>query len=334
MTAAKSRVAGVEYALPEKRVTNADLQRLHPDWRMEEVARRTGVLERRVCGPAETASDLAYAACSQLIDRLAIPRSEIGAIILCTQSPDYVMPPSACLLQHRLGLPTTVAAFDYTLACSGFVYGLFIADALVRSGAIDNVLLATADSYSRYLHPDDRSTVTLFGDGGAAALICRAAPDQGGIGRFVLGTDGASASRFMIPAGGARRPRSTEPVLDPRQSPNHVCMDGPGVLAFVRERVPPAVQQLLVESGLTMKDIDLVVFHQASQVSLDYLTRWLAIPPEKTFNGIALVGNAVSASIPIALRDAELSGRLPAGARVMLVSFGVGLSWGACTLNW
>ena len=246
----RARILGVESALPDVRVTNADLDRKHPDWDMDQVVKRTGVHERRVCAPDETATDLAQRACERLLDRLAFPRSQVGAMILCTQSPDYIMPPSACLLQHRLALPTTVAAFDYTLACSGFVYGLFLADALVRSGALDNVLLATADSYSRYLHPDDRSTVSLFGDGAAATLICRAGDEQEGIGRFVVGTDGGRAERFMIPAGGARVPRSSEPVEDPRRSPNHVCMDGPGVLAFVRERIPATVRQLLTESGL------------------------------------------------------------------------------------
>jgi len=330
----KARIAGVESALPDTCVTNADLSRKHPDWDMDEVVKRTGVHERRVCAPGETATDLAQRACERLLDRLSFPRSQVGAMILCTQSPDYIMPPSACLLQHRLGLPTTVAAFDYTLACSGFVYGLFLADALVRSGALDNVLLATADSYSRYLHPDDRSTVSLFGDGGAAALICRAGDDQEGIGRFVLGTDGGSAERFMIPAGGARVPRSSESAEDPRRSPNHVCMDGPGVLAFVRERIPGTVRQLLDESGLQMRDIDLVVFHQASALSLEYLVKWLKVPAEKVFLGIAKVGNTVSASIPIALRDAELAGRLAPGQRVLLAGFGVGLSWAACVVRW
>jgi 3-oxoacyl-[acyl-carrier-protein] synthase III len=331
---ARARIAGIEFQLPERRVSNEELAREHPDWRMPEVEKKTGVLARRICAPTETALDLAETACRRLLERLAVARDSVDALVFCTQSPDYVMPPNACLLQHRLGLPARVAAFDYTLACSGYVYGLWLADSLVRSGACGRVLLATGDSYSRYLHPDDRSTVTLFGDGAAATLIERSGGDKAGIGHFVLGTDGGRAERFMIRAGGARVPHVPGPAEDPRQSPNHICMDGPGVMAFVHERVPTAVNQLLVDTGMTMNEVDLVIFHQASQLSLDYLIKWLRIPEAKVFLDLAEVGNTVSASIPVTLRDAELAGRLRPGMKVLLVSFGVGLSWGVCLVIW
>jgi 3-oxoacyl-[acyl-carrier-protein] synthase-3 len=237
-------------------------------------------------------------------------------------------------------LPTSIPAFDFTHACSGHVYGLYFAKALVASGAADCILLLTADTYSRHLHPDDRSTVTLFGDGGAATLI-RAATDGGGeIGEFCIGTDGGSSSIFAIAAGGARLPRSAETAksfVDPggsTSSPEHIHMDGPGVLAFVRKRVPAMVRELLAKTQTTLDDVDLVVCHQGSGMTLDYVERWLSLPPEKTFRNIANVGNTVSASIPIALRDAELAGRLRPGMRVMLVGFGVGLSWAACLVDW
>jgi len=264
----------------------------------------------------------------------------VGALIMCTQSPDYIMPANACLLQERLNLPTSIAAFDFTHACSGYIYGLFIAKSLIESGAAQSILLVTADSYSRYMHPDDRATITLFGDGGAASVIHGTEGDHGKIGEFSIGTDGGSADIFMIKAGGARVPRSPEtcnPISDSTgsvRSAEHIQMDGPAVLAFVRKRVPQAIEELLAKAGHGMEAVDLVVFHQASALSLEYLQRWLKLPPEKSFCNISHVGNLVSASIPVALREAEISGRLHPGMRVMLVGFGVGLSWGACMVDW
>ncbi len=336
----KATIAGIECALPERRVSNADLARQHPDWEMDKIAERAGVFERRICAADETALDLGERASEALLERLEVPRAEVDALIMCTQTPDYIMPPNACLLQHRLELPTAIPAFDFTHACSGFVYGLFMANSLIVSGAASSILLVTADTYSRRLHPEDRSTVTLFGDGGAATLVRSAAEGQGEIGEFCMGTDGGNAEIFAIEAGGARVPRSPEtaaPRVDQGgsvSSREHINMDGTRVLAFVRKRVPALVHELLAKTKLSLDDIDLVIFHQGSAMTLDYVERWLSIPPEKTFRNIATVGNTVSASIPIALRDAERAGRLQKGMRVMLVGFGVGLSWGACLVNW
>jgi 3-oxoacyl-[acyl-carrier-protein] synthase-3 len=336
----RAYVAGIESALPERRVGNAELARLHPDWDMQKIAERTGVLERRICAPDETPLDLGTRASERLLERLEVPARDVGALIVCTQTPEHPMPPDACLLQDRLSLPTSIPAFDFTHACSGFVYGLWLARSLVESGAAPSVLLVAADSYSRRLHPRDRSTVTLFGDGAAATLVRGAEGRSGGIGEFRLGTDGGGAGIFAIEAGGARTPRSAETareVVDASgsvRSAEHIQMDGPAVMAFVRKRVPALVRELLAETGETLDDVDLVVCHQGSALTLDYLERWLAIPPEKTFRNLERVGNTVSASIPIALRDAELCGRLVSGMRVLLVGFGVGLSWAACLLDW
>ena len=336
----KATLAGIEFALPQRRVTNADLAREHPDWDMEKIAERTGVLERYFCAPDETALDLGQQASQRLLERLELSPNDVGAVIMCTQSPDYIMPPNACLLQDRLNLPTSIPAFDFTHACSGYIYGLFVSKSLIESGAVQSVLLITADSYSRYMHPDDRSTVTLFGDGGAASLIRGAEGGSAEIGAFSIGTDGSRADIFMIEAGGARVPRSDEtrkPITDSTggvRSAEHIEMDGPAVLAFVRKRVPQAIDELFAKAGHDMEAVDLVVAHQASALSLEYLQRWLKLPPEKNFSNISHVGNLVSASIPAALREAELAGRLRPGMRVMLVGFGVGLSWGACLVDW
>lgn len=332
-----ARISAIEYALPARTVSNEEIGSMHPEWRMSEVAHRTGVLRRHVAGPEETALDLAETACRKLLSRLDYAPSGVQGILFCTQTPDYVMPPNACLLQHRLGLPTSVAALDFSLACSGYVYGLLLAKSMIAAGAMDSVLLVTADTYSKLISPQDRGPYTLFGDGAAASLVEAAAT---GISEFVVGTDGSQAGCFIVPAGGARMPRSAatdDLVADRsgnRRSQEQIRMDGTGVLAFVEREIPSAVRTLLGRAGVSFADVDLVVLHQASQLASDYLSRALGIPPEKLFGNIAHLGNTVSASIPIALRDAEAQGRLLRGQRVLIVGFGVGLSWGACLLTW
>ena len=310
---------------------------LHPAWQMDQVALRTGVQERAWCDEKETALDLAEAACQKVLTRLNCAASDIDAVLFCTQSPDHVMPPNACLLQARLGLSKSAAALDFSLACSGFVYGLYLAKALIESGAARRVLLVTAETYSKWMHPDDRGPMTLFGDGAAATLI---ADGRNGIGPLSLGTDGRGASTFIIPAGGARQPASAEtsqPVTDPSgnvRTAENIYMDGGAVLDFVKKEIPGFVHTLLGQANTSLDLIDLVIFHQASQVTLDHLNRALHIPPEKRFSNLANVGNTVSASIPMAVRDAELQGVLRAGMKLLIVGFGVGLSWGGGLLTW
>jgi 3-oxoacyl-[acyl-carrier-protein] synthase-3 len=332
-----ARITAVDYALPARVVTNAEIEKLHPQWRMPEVARRTGVVRRHIASPDETALDLAETACTGLFARLGYEPAKIQALLFCTQTPDHVMPPNANLLQHRLGLRRDLVAFDFSLACSGYVYGLFLAKSMIAAGALDTVLLVTADTYSKLISPLDRGPYTLFGDGAAASLV---EPGDEGVSDFVFGTDGSQAGCFIVPAGGAKFPRSasTAAVMTDRsgnrRSMEQISMDGAGVLAFVQREIPSAVESLLRRTEVDLSDIDLVVFHQASLVATDYLAGALRIPPEKLFTNIAELGNTVSASIPIALRDAELQGRLLKGNLVLIVGFGVGLSWGACLLRW
>lgn len=332
-----TRILGVEYVLPAGVVDNDTLAEAHPQWGMARVASRAGVLSRAWCASDETALDLGEAACRKLAERCGGSLGDVDTILFCTQTPDHVMPPNACLLQDRLGLPTTVAALDFTLACSGYVYGLHLADALIRSGSARRVLLVTAETYSKWMHPSDRGPVTLFGDGGAATLL---GPGAAGIGPFVLGTDGSGASSFCVPAGGARLPRSSSTALQETdasgniRSAEHLHMNGNAVLDFVKVRVPRAIDELLERAQLTRDDIDLFVFHQGSKMTLDYLNRAARIPAAKQYSNLARVGNTVSASLPIALADAEREGRLQPGMRVLLAGFGVGLSWGACVATW
>jgi len=333
----EAQISGIEFALPGRRIDNAEFAARHPEWQMEQVALRAGVQTRYWCAEGETALDLAERACLKLRERLGDSFGKVDVLMFCTQTPDHVMPPNACLLQARLGLPKQTAAWDYTLACSGFVYGLFMAKALVQSGSAGHVLLVTADSYSKLISEDDRGPATLFGDGAAATLV---SAGQGRIGPFSLATNGAGAECFYIPAGGMRLRRSSatsNPLPDQHgnvRSAENIYMNGPAVIDFVKKEIPALVRNFLKSENMTIEQIDLVIFHQASRITLDVLGRTLRIPPEKQFSNLSEVGNTVSASIPLAMREAELQNVLRPGMLVLIVGFGVGLSWGACMIKW
>lgn len=333
MSSPGAEIIAIEYALPSRIETNEELQRLYPQWDMEALASKSGVRQRHIAAPEECASDLAYTACRQLLDETGFRPGDLHGLIVCTQTPDYIMPPTATLLQHRLGLPSSVAAFDYTLACSGYIYGLAMCKAFIESGLMQAILLVNCDTYSKYIRPDDRATRTLFGDGAAATLVCRG---EQGIGPVFLGTDGSGASKFIARGGGCRNGLGSAYASaeeGPFRGP-FIEMDGFGVLGFVKKEIPPFVSAFLEKAGLPRSQVDLFVFHQASRISLEQVCQLLEIPPEKTFTNFDLIGNTVSASIPIAIREAWQAGKIRAGMNSVLVGFGVGLSWGGAIMRW
>lgn len=302
MTAA---ISGIAYSLPARIVTNADLSLEHPEWDMVHVETRTGVLRRHIAD-GETALDLACRAADTLIaDHPAAQMAD--AILFCTQTPDLVMPPNSALLHEHLGLADGVFALDFTLACSGFVYGLAQAQGLLAAGISSSILLVTADTYSHLIDSNDRGPRVLFGDGAAVTWITSG---ERGLVDISLATSGRDHRAFMVPRGSK--------VLH---------MDGLQILGFVQSHVPAQVSQLLKRNALAVEDIDLFVFHQASRVALDTLRRALQIPPERMYTNLERVGNTVSASIPMALRDAIDEGRAGPGSRILLCGFGVGMSW-------
>ncbi len=333
MTGRAVGILAVASHLPDRQVSNVELQNEHPDWDMARLAERTGVYERPIAAEGETAFDLGLAACRKLIEAGDLDPAAIGAVIFCTQTPDYIMPPNACLLHEALDLSPDVLAFDITLACSGYVYGLTLAESLVVAGRAESVLLVTADTYSHLIHSQDRTTRCLFGDGAAASLI-GLVEDGEGIVDIRCGTAGALGDRFVVPAGGARLkkgPATAELETDRFgnvRTAEHIHMNGFGVLAFANEYMPGAVCDILDVNGLGVDDLDMVIFHQASRVALDSLCRLTGVSPDRDFRNLATVGNLVSASIPVALADAVSQGRLAPGSLILLCSFGAGLSWG------
>lgn len=335
------RVERVVYELPAGVQTNEDLERENPEWQMAQLAQKSGVHARHIAAADETAFDLGLRAARRLLAETGLAAADLDGVIFCTQTPDHPMPSNAFLVHEALGMDRRALAFDYNLACSGYVYGLAIVQGLVEIGLVRRVLLLTADTYSRLINPRDRSTRALFGDGAAATLVSVAEPE--GTSRVLdiaLASSGGEHRSFIVPAGGARQPRSEATAVasaDPSgniRTADDIHMNGFAVWRFIAAEVPKQIADVLARNGLTAADVDLFLFHQASRMTLDSLVTALKLPRDKVFTNLEGVGNTVSASIPIALADAEAAGRLARGNLVLVSGFGVGLSWGTILMRY
>jgi 3-oxoacyl-[acyl-carrier-protein] synthase-3 len=328
-------VKAIAYHLPEAVLSNGALAEQYPEWSVDKIEKKTGIQQRHIAADEECASDLAVLAARKLFAACPGAAEAIDYLLLCTQSPDYFLPTTACLIQERLGLRNTIGALDINLGCSGFVYGLGLAKGLIESGQAARVLLITAETYSKYIHPADKSVRTIFGDGAAATLIEGEPASVPGIGPFVFGTDGRGGPNLMVPAGGMRRTgaNADSPAVEERSGKN-LYMNGGEVFRFTMQTVPGSVEKLLLKAGRCLEEIDLFVFHQANRYMLDNLRKKIGIPEEKFVIDLYSCANTVSATIPIALQRAQEDGRLKPGMRVMVVGFGVGYSWAAALLRW
>jgi 3-oxoacyl-[acyl-carrier-protein] synthase III len=333
-------IRAIADALPARRVDNAELDREHPEWRMELVSEITGVRSRRFAAEGETALDLSVEACRKLLDSPEVSAGDIDAILYCTLDPDHPMPGNAQLLHRELGLGDRVLALDYRLACSGYVYGLGLAHSLAAAGLASGILLVTAETQSKRMHPGDRSLWPLLGDGAAATFI---SADDGDGGRIVacdLRTHGRGAWHGYTPAGGARIPASQETKREEVDesgnvsTPEHIHMDGVKIWSFVSSIVPGHVEEFLAQNSLSLEQIDLCVFHQGSELILNSLAKLLGIPREKVFTHMSEIGNLSSASIPFALRAALEQGAIQPGYRVLLTGFGAGISYGSAIVEY
>lgn len=335
-----ARIRGISYYLPETRLGNDELSRIFPDLSADKILQNTGIRERRVVTEDTCSSDLAASAATALFASQALEPSEIDYLLFCTQMPDYILPTTACILQERLGIPTTSGSFDFSLGCSGFVVGLGLAKALIETEQARKVLLLTGDTSTRKVNPLDRSVRTLFGDGAAATLIEAAEIPFAAIGPFVNGTDGRGAKNLIIPAGGMRTPcNASTRVAQEREGGNvrsdeDLYMNGAEIFTFTLREVPKAVIELLQRAQLSKDEIDFFVFHQANRYILEFLRKKLGIPEEKFPICIEEFGNTSSSTIPITLAELQKSGRLQSGHRLLLLGFGVGYSWSGTIVTW
>jgi 3-oxoacyl-[acyl-carrier-protein] synthase-3 len=331
-------IRAIEYYLPEDTLSTDELSAMFPEWSVKAIDAKTGIRCRHIASSGECASDLGAAAAAQLFQSGVCRAKDIDFLLFCTQSPDYVLPTTACLLQDRLGIPRSAGAFDYNLGCSGFVYGLGLAEGLIASGQAETILLITADTYSKYIKQSDKSSRTIFGDGAAATLLSGKSDEGPAIGPFVYGTDGRGGNDLIIKNSGARKTVISNSCDADRSEVNggrgFLFMDGARVFQFAIDTVPETVKILLNKAGMAMDEIDLFIFHQANAYLLAEICRLLRIPREKYYISIDHCANTVSSTIPIALKNAELDGTLQNRQIVMLVGFGVGYSWSAAIVRW
>jgi 3-oxoacyl-[acyl-carrier-protein] synthase-3 len=333
----KAAIRGIEYYLPDGILTNEEIAAEHPDWTIEKIESKTGIRMRHIASPGQCSSDLGVEAANKLFASGACAPHDVDYILFCTQSPDYFLPSTACIVQDRLGVPTSAGALDFNLGCSGFVSGLGIAKGLIETGQSANVLLITSETYSKFIHPADRSVRSIFGDAAAACLVSKSTDKATveAIGPFVYGTDGSGAENLMVARGGMRSPGcvpSTEQGGNPSDA--NLYMNGAEIFNFTLKVVPLMVDDLLEKSSIGLDDVDLFIFHQANGFMLEHLRKKLKLQEERFFTYFAETGNTVSSTIPIALKEAIRAGKVHNGDRIMLVGFGVGYSWTGAMIRW
>lgn len=333
----KANIKAISYYLPETVLSNDLINEEFPEWGIEKISSKTGINSRHISAKDEFSSDMAVKAAEKLFEEHNINKSDIDYLLFCTQSPDYFLPTTACIIQEKLGLQTSIGALDFNLGCSGFVYGLSLAKGLIAGEMAKNVLLITSETYSKFIHPKDKSNKTIFGDAAAAALITS---EKGfcSIGNFIFGTDGKGAENLIVKQGGMRFPVSDEnedkvDEFGNVRNDKNLFMNGAEIFNFTGEFVPKLTEAILEKSNLTKDDIDLFVFHQANKYMLNHLRKKIKIPEEKFFIAMEHCGNTVSSTIPIALYEAQKQGKIGDSKNIILAGFGVGYSWAACNLS-
>lgn len=328
-------IKAISYYLPEKVVTNEELVKEFPEWSVDKVAQKVGVDSRHLAAENETAGDMAEKAARKLFEEYQINPKTIDFLMLCTQSPDYFLPSTACLLQDRLGISTSAGAFDYNLGCSGCIYGMAMAKGLIAAGIAKNVLLLTAETYNKYLHPSDKSNRSIFGDGAAACLISIEGFAE--IGEFSLGTDGSGADHLIVKTGASRQRGATGKFVEDEEGhiwyDDYLYMNGGSIFNFTLDAVPAMMKDILTKNKLEKDEINYYVFHQANKFMLSTIRKVCVLPKEKFYINLAETGNTVSSTVLIGLKDCLTKETIKPGMNVMISGFGVGLSWGGTVLK-
>lgn len=328
-------IKAISYYLPEKVVTNEDLVKEFPEWSVEKVAQKVGVDSRHLAAENETAGDMAEKAARKLFEEYSVDPKSIDFLLLCTQSPDYSLPSTSCVLQDRLGIPTYAGAFDYNLGCSGCIYGMAMAKGLIAAGIAKNVLLLTAETYNKYLHPSDKSNRSIFGDGAAACLISTEGFAE--IGEFSLGTDGSGANNLIVKTGAARQKESTGKYVEDEEGhiwyDDFLYMNGGAIFNFTLDVVPAMMKEILEKNHVEKDSIDYYVFHQANKYMLSTIRKLCVLSKEKFYIDLTDTGNTVSSTVLIGLKNCIDKQVVKPGDNIMITGFGVGLSWGGTILK-
>ena len=319
--------------MPIKKLTNNDLNEKFPNTDITKVE-KIGIKSRHISSNKETSVDLAYMAALKVLKQF--DKKNIDFILFCTQTPDYILPTSACILQSMLELKKDVGALDFNLGCSGYVYGLSLAKGLISAGIANNVLLLTGETYSKLINEKDRANRSIFGDAGSATIISNTVSNK--IFKFSLGTDGSGAKNLIVKNGGFRNEKEQDLELisygtNNQYTDNNLYMNGPEIFNFTIKNIPSLIQKTLLSNNLSIEDIDFFIFHQANKFMLNYLRKKIKIPHNKFYIDIESIGNTVSNTIPIALNNAKKRGLINKGDKVLIAGFGVGYSWGATIIK-
>ena len=323
-----ARFAGIGYYVPERVVTNRDYEKM-VDTTDEWIVTRTGIRERRIASPEQATSDLAIEAAKRAMADAGVAAADIDLIVVGTVTPDMPFPSTACLIQDRIGA-RDAAAFDVTAACSGFIYSVTLAHAMIAAGRANRALVVGVETLSRIMDCEDRATCVLFGDGAGAVIMEPCELGEGLLSTYMK-SDGAYADLLYLPGGGSRRPLTEERLRNREQ---YVKMKGDGLFKYAVRSMVQASEEALKRAGLTVKDIDFLVPHQANLRIIEGVRERLKVPPEKAIVNIDRYGNTSSASIPIALGEAKERGLIKRGDRILMVAFGGGLTWGALLLKY
>lgn len=321
-------IIGTGSCLPEKILTNHDLEKI-VDTSDEWIRTRTGIRERRVAGDDTAASDLSVTAAERALATAGVSPEELDLIIVATVTPDNLFPSTACLVQERLGAQKA-AAFDLSAGCTGFLYALGVGQQFIASGTYEKVLVIGVDLLTKIINWQDRSTCVLFGDGAGAVVLAPAPPGEGILSLY-LGADGSGGPLLIMPAGGSRLPASLETV---NRKLHTIQMQGSEVFKFAVRIMGEASLIALEKAGLKKEEVDLLIPHQANIRIIEAALKRLGLPPEKVYVNLDHYGNMSSASVPVALDEARREGKLKRGDKVVLVSFGAGLTWGAAVVRW
>lgn len=331
----KAYIKGISYYLPEKILTNEQIAKEFPEWTVEKINSKIGIKQRHVVADDETASDMALKAANKLIKEYSIDRSTIDYLILVTQSPDYILPTTACILQDRLGLSTSIGAIDVNQGCSGFIMGVSLAKGLIMGEMAKNVLLITSETYTKHIHPRDKGNRTIFGDAAAATLISTDGIAE--IKNFSFGTDGRGAENLIVKTGGQRyRMPKNDLKYDENgipKSSDYLFMDGSEILNYTLDYFPPLIKDALLKNNLELQNIDLFVFHQANKFIMELLRKKLKIEDHKFYRFFENVGNTVSSTIPIAMKEAVNDGTLNGKANILIAAPGLGYSWAGAVIE-
>jgi len=319
-----AKISNIAYYLPEQILSNEELVAQHQGWNAAKVESKVGIRFRHIASYEESALDMAEMACRKLFEY--VEPDSIDFLLLCTQSPEYLLPTTACLLQDRLKLNKTIGALDYNLGCSGYIYGLALAKGLIDSGSAKRVLLVTSETYTKYIDEQDVSNKSIFGDAATATLVTFS--ENHHIGEFVFGTDGSGAGNLIV--NNVNAGNSYQCPVDKRPE---LSMNGPEIFNFTIETIPKLIEDVCSRNQLGKEGISYTILHQANKYILDFLISMIGLPNDKCHIDLMNYGNTVSNTIPIALKDAWDRGMVKIGDLVLLAGFGVGYSWGGVVVK-